>query len=98
MAYRHARLRAECAPSRGSSTAYTGNGSTIDHPAASDRSETAALARCLGESPDVFRWSTFKALPEARKRALAMPRPRLYFACLAAGYHSALFSIELLDA
>jgi hypothetical protein len=27
-----------------------------------------------------------------------MPRPRLCFACLAAGYHAALFSIELLDA
>jgi hypothetical protein len=72
--------------------------STINSPSACEGGETAALARCLGESPDVFRWSTFAALPEALHRALVVPRPRLCFACLAAGYHSALFSVELFDA
>lgn len=70
---------------------------TIDSPSTCERGETAALARCLGESPDVFRWSTFAALPEALQRTLVVPRPRLCYPCLAAGYHSALFSVELLD-
>ncbi|WP_322067298.1 hypothetical protein [Burkholderia ubonensis] len=59
--------------------------------------DEAALAHALGESPTAFRWSSLGALPSWLDRALVVPRPRLCFACLAAGYHAALFSIALLD-
>lgn len=57
----------------------------------------AALARSLGEAPEAFRWSTFVALPPWLQAALVVPRLRLCFACLAEGYHAALFSVSLLD-
>ncbi|TDG01885.1 hypothetical protein E1N52_42665 [Paraburkholderia guartelaensis] len=60
--------------------------------------DVAALARALGEPPEVFRWSTLDALPDPLRVALAVPQPRVCLACLAAGYHSALFSVALLDA
>jgi hypothetical protein len=75
------------------------------HPAATvellehaGRVDIAAFARWLGEPPEAFRWSTLGVLPPWLSAALAVPRPRLCFACLAAGYHTALFSIALLDA
>ncbi|SPS02546.1 hypothetical protein CBM2634_U150008 [Cupriavidus taiwanensis] len=60
--------------------------------------DIAAFARWLGEPPEAFRWSTLGVLPSWLSAALAVPWPRLCFACLAAGYHTALFSIALLDA
>jgi hypothetical protein len=60
--------------------------------------DVAALARALGEPPSAFDWSTLDALPAALRIALAVPQPRVCLACLASGYHSALFSVALLDA
>jgi hypothetical protein len=57
----------------------------------------ATLAQELGETPEIFQWSTFVALPPRLQAALVVPRPRLCFACLAAGYHAALFSVSLLE-
>ncbi|MGP8431771.1 hypothetical protein ACT2FY_01235 [Paraburkholderia fungorum] len=59
--------------------------------------DMAAFAHALGEVPSVFQWSTLGALPPWLRGALAVPQPRLCFACLAAGYHTALFSIDLLE-
>lgn len=59
--------------------------------------DVPALARALGEPPTAFAWSTLDALPAALRVALAAPQPRVCLACLASGYHSALFSIALLD-
>jgi hypothetical protein len=55
------------------------------------------LARELGEPLAAFQWSTLDRLPDPLRIALVAPRPRLCLACLTAGYHAALFSIELLD-
>ncbi|MEZ7522203.1 hypothetical protein [Burkholderia vietnamiensis] len=60
--------------------------------------DETVLAHALGESPTAFRWSSLGALPCWLDRSLVVPRPRLCLACLAAGYHTALFSIALLDA
>jgi hypothetical protein len=60
--------------------------------------DVTALARALGESPEAFRWSTMGRTPLWLSRARVVPRPRLCFAWLAAGYHAAMFSIALLDA
>lgn len=57
-----------------------------------------AFADALGESHDAFRWSTLGALPTGLGGALVVPRPRLCLACLTHGYHTALFSLALLDA
>ncbi|MBR8165368.1 hypothetical protein LGN16_31045 [Burkholderia vietnamiensis] len=59
--------------------------------------DETAFALALGESPTAFRWSSLGALPPWLDCALVVPRPRLCLACLAAGYHAALFSIALLD-
>lgn len=56
---------------------------------------TEALAHALGESPEVFRWSHLGALPPWL-RPLVTPGFRVCLACLADGYHSALFSLRLL--
>lgn len=56
-----------------------------------------AFADQLGESPAVFRWATLDVLPSPLRAALVQARPRLCLACLTAGYHSALFSVDLLD-
>ncbi|REE06601.1 hypothetical protein B0G71_8283 [Paraburkholderia sp. BL27I4N3] len=55
-------------------------------------------SRSLGEPPAIFDWSTLDALPAPLRVALVVPRPRVCLACLASGYHSALFSVALLDA
>ncbi len=55
--------------------------------------DVAALARALGEPPSAFDWSTLDALPAALRVALAVPQPRVCLACMASGYHSALFSV-----
>lgn len=60
--------------------------------------DVTAFAHALGESPAAFRWSTLGGLPAWLDRALVVPQPRLCLACLAAGYHAALFSVALLDA
>ncbi|SCU77898.1 conserved hypothetical protein [Cupriavidus necator] len=60
--------------------------------------DVAAFASALGETPAVFRWSTLGALPSWLSAALVVPQPRLCFACLAAGYHAALYSVALLEA
>ncbi|REE07590.1 hypothetical protein B0G71_8124 [Paraburkholderia sp. BL27I4N3] len=60
--------------------------------------DVAALSRALGEPPAIFEWSTLDALPNPLRVALAVPQPRVCLACLASGYHSALFSVALLDA
>ena len=60
--------------------------------------DVAALARALGEPPRAFDWSTLDALPAALRVALAVPQPRVCLACMASGYHSAVFSVALLDA
>jgi len=62
------------------------------------RIDVAALARALGEPPSAFDWSTLDALPAVLRVALVVPQPRVCLACLASGYHSALFSVALLDA
>jgi hypothetical protein len=59
--------------------------------------DVAALARALGDPPSAFGWSTLDALP-APRITLAEPQPRVCLACLASGYHSALFSVALLGA
>jgi hypothetical protein len=59
--------------------------------------DTDALARALGESPAVFRWSHFGALAPWL-RLVVMPGFRLCLPCLEGGYHSALFSLRLLNA
>lgn len=61
------------------------------------RVNIAAFAHELGESPDAFQWPTLGALPFWLRRAVAAPHPRICLACLSAGYHTALFSIKLLD-
>lgn len=58
----------------------------------------AALAHELGEPAAALEWSTLDRLPDSLRAALVVPRPRLCLACLAAGYHAALFSVALLDA
>ncbi|AEI81625.1 hypothetical protein CNE_BB1p01980 (plasmid) [Cupriavidus necator N-1] len=60
--------------------------------------DVAAFARLLGETPEVFQWSTLGALQSWLSAALVVPQPRLCFASLAAGYHTAHFSVALLDA
>jgi len=60
--------------------------------------DVMALAHALGEPAEAFRWASMGRLPLWLTRALVVPRPRLCFACLAAGYHAALYSIALLDA
>lgn len=53
------------------------------------------VASWLGEAPQLFRWSHLGELP-ASLRCLVSPAIRLCPACVAAGYHSALFSLVLL--
>lgn len=53
------------------------------------------LANWLGEVPTAFRWSHFGGLPPSM-RCLLKPAIRLCPACIAVGYHSALFSLVLL--
>ncbi|USS44328.1 hypothetical protein [Burkholderia glumae] len=55
-----------------------------------------AFADQLGESPAAFRWATLDQLPSPLRAALVQARPRLCLACLTAGYHCALFSVDLL--
>lgn len=55
----------------------------------------SSLADWLGEAHTVFRWSHFGGLPPSL-RCLVNPAIRLCPACIAAGYHSALFSLVLL--
>ena len=54
------------------------------------------LAALLGESREVFTWSHLGWIPRS-SRCLLHPFVRLCPTCLAAGYHSALFSLRLLD-
>jgi len=63
----------------------------------SGRVDVTAFAHALGETPAAFQWSTLGSLPAWLRGALTVPRPRLCLSCLADGYHSALFSISLLD-
>lgn len=58
--------------------------------------DTDALAAALGENPSVFRWSHFGSLAPWL-RNIVTPGFRLCAACIAHGYHSALFSLRLLD-
>ncbi len=53
------------------------------------------LAALLGESREVFTWSHLGWIPRS-SRCLLHPFVRLCPTCLAAGYHSALFSFRLL--
>lgn len=57
---------------------------------------TDALAISLGEAPGVFRWSHFGALAPWLRLGVT-PGFRLCLPCLAEGYHSALFSLQLLN-
>jgi hypothetical protein len=59
--------------------------------------DVTAFAHELGESSDAFRWSTLGALPLWLRCAVTLHCPRVCLACLNTGYHSALFSINLLD-
>lgn len=59
--------------------------------------DTDALAKSLGENPSVFRWSHFGDLPYWLSN-LITPGFRLCMDCLEQGYHSAFFSLKLLDA
>jgi hypothetical protein len=61
------------------------------------RIDIAAFAHQLGEPADAFRWPTLGTLPLWLRQAIASPHPRICLACLSAGYHTALFSISLLD-
>lgn len=61
-----------------------------------DAFNTAALAHALGEQPEVFRWAHLGALP-LWMRPLVAPGFRVCLACLHEGYHSALFSLRLLQ-
>ena len=58
---------------------------------------TEVLASWLGEPADVFAWSHLGTLPPW-SRQLVCSGLRLCRQCLAAGYHSALLSIRLLEA
>jgi hypothetical protein len=58
--------------------------------------DTQLLAHWLGESPEAFRWSHLGVMP-AWSRFLFTPGLRLCPQCTAAGYHSALLSLRLLD-
>ncbi len=90
-------MRAQCAASP--RLAFPSGASTTRRDVARGAGsvDVTAFARLLGEPPEVFRWSTLGALPSWLSAALVVPQPRLCFACLAAGYHTALFSIALLD-
>lgn len=57
---------------------------------------TEALAHALGEPLEVFRWAHLGALP-SWMRSLVAPGFRVCLACLDEGYHSALFSLRLLQ-
>ncbi|MDQ2733834.1 MAG: hypothetical protein M3Y55_02325 [Pseudomonadota bacterium] len=57
---------------------------------------TTALASWLGESPSAFDWSHFGRVP-LPLRFLVHPFFRICPACAAAGYHSALLSLRLLQ-
>jgi len=52
------------------------------------------LAAVLGESPEVFRWSTIDDAPVWLRAALFSPHGKVCPQCLAAGYHSDLFSLR----
>ena len=58
--------------------------------------DTEVLAQALGEAPGVFRWSHLGALAP-RLRPLVTPGFRVCSVCLSEGYHSALFSIRLME-
>ena len=58
--------------------------------------DTQQLAQWLGESPEAFRWSHLGFMP-AWSRFLFTHGLRLCPQCTAAGYHSALLSLRLLD-
>ncbi len=57
---------------------------------------TEALAHALGEPLEVFRWSHLGALP-SWMRPLVAQGFRVCLTCLDEGYHSALFSLRLLQ-
>jgi hypothetical protein len=59
--------------------------------------DVALLAKWIGETPEVFRWSHLGALPGWVRAVLVTPNPRVCLSCLAVGYHAALFSVRLLD-
>jgi hypothetical protein len=59
--------------------------------------DVASLAKWIGETPEVFRWSHLGALPGWVRAVLVTPNPRVGLSCLAVGYHAALFSVRLLD-
>ena len=58
--------------------------------------DTQRLAQWLGESPEAFRWSHLGFMPPW-SRFLFTRGLRLCPQCTAAGYHSALLSLRLLD-
>jgi len=58
--------------------------------------DTDVLARWLGESPEVFRWAHLGFMP-TWSRFLFTPGLRICRQCAAAGYHSALLSLRLLN-
>jgi len=77
----------------------TGQRPRTIYPLHNDRApvNTDALASALGEAPAVFNWSHFGALAPWL-RFVVTPGFRLCLPCLEAGYHSALFSLRLLNA
>lgn len=64
--------------------------------AAIDALSMRSLALALGEPEAVFTWAHLGALPRS-VRPLISPSVRVCRACLAAGYHSALHSLRLLQ-
>ena len=61
-----------------------------------DAFTTAVLAQALREAPTAFRWSHLGSLP-LWLRPLVTPGFRVCLACLDEGYHSALYSLRLLQ-
>lgn len=59
--------------------------------------ELEQLASLLGEPVSVFAWSSLDEIPPNLLDTFATPTPRVCFACLRQGYHTAFFSIRLLD-
>lgn len=59
-----------------------------------DRGRLAAL---LGESSEKFRWSTLDEAPACLRPTLFGAHARVCPLCLAAGYHSDLFALRLLQ-
>ena len=62
-----------------------------------DAVSTSTMAQWLGEREEVFAWAHLGGLPRDNRFVL-QASPRLCPQCIALGYHSALFSVRLLEA